>query len=62
MILSNLANFQRHEASRGCFATAELLVELTTINSTATSSSGSLNFCMIVINNVLVRLFLLVER
>jgi len=45
--------FQRHGASRGLFATAELLVKLTIINFHFTSASDSLNLCTKIINNIL---------
>jgi len=37
--------FRRHRASRGLFATAELLVKTTVINCYFPSGSASLNFC-----------------
>jgi len=50
------AIFQRHVASRGLFATAELLVKLAIINCHYfIPASGSLNFCTKIINSILVR-------
>jgi len=37
-------NFQRHGASRGLFATANILVKLTIINYHFTSANDTLNF------------------
>ena len=51
-------NFQRHGASRGLSATAELLVKLTIINCLFTSTNDSVDFGIKLINNILVRHYL----
>jgi len=47
---STILNDTEHRVT---FATAELLVKLAIINCHFTSSSGSLNFCMKIINTTL---------
>jgi len=54
VIWSDLANFQRHGASRGLSATAEFLVKLTiNCHFTPVSASISLNFCTKIMNNII---------